>query len=217
MHYWYEGQKHNNRRVYRGDGTSQGHTRYLYWSGTEWVISRTIGSGDFAWCSEYTLFECDGRIIIKYCFHGHELDDEYIINGTYNGRWIFQAINIDKFIYYYLEDATWKVTDQYRNNIYATCNQQNIFQCQTGITFSTCKTRASTQSPTVGPSLTPSGSNIPSATPSTLPEDYNEVMVETAPISSSTVITNKTKQQDFNLASSELFWIIIRHIFDQSA
>ena len=179
MHYWYQGQQHNGRRVYQGDGWSETDPRVIRWTGTYWLISKTIEmAGYFALCDKDNLFECNGEITIKYCFNGYQSDGEYIINGTYNGRWRFQAVDIDRFIHYYLDDASWKITDLHRNKIYATCNQQNIFDCQTGIEFSTCRTRVPTAVPTQSPTLTsPSPSDNPTTLPSASPTTIDHPII----------------------------------------
>ena len=150
FHYWYNGEQYNGRRLWTTDSGN----RDLWWTGGEWWISLWAGGGYFTRCWEYNLFECTNDFTVKYCINADQSEDEYIINGTYNGRWMFQAKNIDRYIYYYLEDASWKIADKDRNNIYATCDNQNIFSCRTGIEFSTCETRAPTQEPTNEPTTT---------------------------------------------------------------
>ena len=164
MHYWYYGEEYNGKRRWIGDEWSATDTRHILWNSARnrWYTWKPSNGLSFAFCYKENIFECNEYIpyssysigiVVKYCINGNQSEDEYVVNGTYNGRWIFQARNMDRYVYYYVEDASWKITDKYRNNIYATCDNQNIFQCKAGIEFSSCKTKAPTQEPTISPTL----------------------------------------------------------------
>ena len=146
-HYWYEGEQSNGRRLYRNTERS----KLIYWAWNIWYIGPNFATY-FSRCWSYNIFECKNDFMVKYCVSGTHSDDVYFVNGTYNGRWIFQALNSDRYIYYHLDEAVWKITDKQRNNAYAICDNQNIFKCNTGFHFGTCQTRAPTMDPTVSPS-----------------------------------------------------------------
>jgi len=180
--YWFEGQEYNDKKVWREEGRPETDERYIYWTGSKWKIHKSVPSDyQFAECYNDNLFECNVieedrtpsvRFRIEYCVFANQSTDEYfIINEIlFNGRWIFQAVNKDRFIYYFINDQQWKITNIDKNIIYATCDNQNPFNCNSGISFQSCSTTAN---PTTAD---PTTSDPTTADPTTVPTIYNDAV-----------------------------------------
>ena len=71
---------------------------------------------------------------------------------------VFASISNDKYIWYNYTETEWRISNEIGgDNIYTTCKQQNIFECDTengdGFTFNTqC---GKTREPTVNPTFSP--------------------------------------------------------------
>ena len=184
MHYWYQGEQYNGRRLYRGDGHSESDPRVIYWYYGSWLITKykEVKSG-FASCTSYNIFECEW---MRYSVYGNNSDDLYVVNGEYNGRWLFEAIKLDRYIYYDLNKTSWKVTDKSWKIIYASCQNQNIFQCGSMKNDGFQLSSSSAPTPLPSPNPTKSPTNPPTSAPTTSPSQSPTTPPTSAPSTSPT-------------------------------
>ena len=158
-HYYFE-QYYNDKPAYYGT-LSNGDSRYLYWTGSYWMIAPSLPSGGyFATCSEEIIHKCSSGIYVEYCVVANQSDGDYYVNGEYNGQWIFQSADNDRYIYYD-SDNLWKISSQVQgSDIYATCNKTNIFECSESSSIpstfdiNSCVTKSPTSEPTLTPITT---------------------------------------------------------------
>eukprot|EP01084_Bolivina_argentea_P028745 53377_1 len=184
-HYWFQGQTHAGKPIYeRTDGK-----QIVYWVEWAWppiwaIYPEITNEGThYARCSSKNIYECNSccdnwGFSVNFRVETNQfgkVDYSFyeLYNGTSSYRSNLQINGSYYYIYYDLHSTTWKLSDQIGGtNVYAQCNETNIFECgsiatQSGqIDFSSGQTRTPSLAPTIEPTF---DTIMPTFYPNTFP------------------------------------------------